>query len=344
MHRPNAGGDQGNRANGRARAWTVTIFPQDDQLGAFDQDDVECRSALKHTLESIKERSSGGLRYGVLGREYCPDSRRLHLQGFLYFSAARSFNSIRLLVLGERFQGHLERARASAQENREYCIKDGCFDEIGDLPAQGHRSDIDALIDGVRGSLSERQLWESHGPVMLRFWRGVLRFRDVLRTRRTFWTNIIWIFGPSGTGKTTFAITDSSVLGATATGPGVPYCLYDHSGTWWDYYDSEKCVLIDDLCPGELPVARLLQYANCTAITVPTKGGSTPFNGRYIYITSNYRLRDCFPGISNQHQIAIARRIDEYWTFDIDGTRGCRQLRREFETDRAGFLDAIQEL
>jgi len=89
--------------------------------------------------------SSGNVTYGIYGRE-TGDSGTPHLQGFVILNRSRELSFLR-----NKFQAHwLKRYHLSTNEQaRDYCKKDGDFDEFGVFPegvTQGHRSDIDALV------------------------------------------------------------------------------------------------------------------------------------------------------------------------------------------------------
>lgn len=83
--------------------------------------------------------------YWVVGEEAAPSTGTKHLQGYVYFTNARSFNSIR-----EQLPGcHVLIARGSSKQNRDYCSKEGKFHESGVLPGD----------DESRGS-GERARWD----------------------------------------------------------------------------------------------------------------------------------------------------------------------------------------
>lgn len=73
----------------------------------------------------------GKARYGVLGKEIAPTTGTAHIQGYIYFTNAKTFNAFKKLLP----QGtHIELAVASAKQNREYCTKGGDFEEYGIFP------------------------------------------------------------------------------------------------------------------------------------------------------------------------------------------------------------------
>ena len=80
--------------------------------------------------------------YAVVGREVGA-SGTPHLQGYIRFNTNQRFRAVRNRIRG----AHVERARGTAQQNREYCTKDGDFDEYGELPpGPGRRTDLEDFI------------------------------------------------------------------------------------------------------------------------------------------------------------------------------------------------------
>lgn len=84
--------------------------------------------------------------YVVYGREV-GESGTSHLQGYVVFENARSFNAVRQRLRG---RGHWELTRGTPEQAAAYCKKDGDFVERGQLPqGQGHRSDLRNLEQWV---------------------------------------------------------------------------------------------------------------------------------------------------------------------------------------------------
>lgn len=97
--------------------------------------------------------SSGDVTYGIFGRE-TGDSGTPHLQGFVILHRSR-----RLSFLRRKFQAHWTRrhAQSTNEQARDYCKKDGDFEEFGEYPTsrQGHRSDIDILTEWADAFFTE---------------------------------------------------------------------------------------------------------------------------------------------------------------------------------------------
>lgn len=112
------------------------------------------------TLQSLRALSgSGCVAYLVFGREVAPTTGTPHLQGYVRFNTRKRFACVRRLLP----QCHLTSARGSPQQNRDYCCKDGDYEEFGVSPvlAQGRRTDFDRYVEWIQslpGQPTEREL------------------------------------------------------------------------------------------------------------------------------------------------------------------------------------------
>ena len=102
---------------------------------------------------------SGCVAYLVFGREVAPTTGTPHLQGYVRFNTRKRFACVRRLLP----QCHLTSARGSPQQNRDYCCKDGDYEEFGVSPitAQGRRTDFDRYVEWIQslpGQPTEREL------------------------------------------------------------------------------------------------------------------------------------------------------------------------------------------
>lgn len=88
--------------------------------------------------------------YIIYGREQAPNTGTKHLQGYVIFTTPASLNQAKERLTGSSTHGiHLEVARGSPEQNREYCSKGGDFTDFGILPAvtQGRRSDLERFFE-----------------------------------------------------------------------------------------------------------------------------------------------------------------------------------------------------
>ena len=201
----------------RARGWCFTNFGD----------------ALPEEHEIWRDAS-----YGIQGKEVCPETGNVHWQSYVYFKNARTFERVRGMLEGI----HVEKANGSPYQNFEYCSKDGEFVEYGDRPVgQGHRSDLSVVSEKVLGGQSIREIALNHGATFIKYHKGIRALQDAMALEKRNWVMDVRLYwGEPGTGKTR-SVYDEFPLEDIYSKP---------SGKWWDGYEGERVVLIDDIIPG----------------------------------------------------------------------------------------------
>lgn len=106
---------------------------------------------------------------------------------------------------------------------------------------------------------------------------------DAQRARsRAAPTRGYWLWGRTGTGKSTGAGLLAEVLY-----PGCePYWHPDDRG-WWDGYEQQEVVIIDDFRPEAISTRWLLRLADAHPLRVPRRGREpAPFDSRAVIVTA----------------------------------------------------------
>lgn len=141
----------------------------------------------------------------------------------------------------------------------------------------------------------------------------LMRFRPAREHR----TDILYIHGPPGTGKTT---TTLRVLKSIRTlYPELDfYCKLGGLDRWFDGYDNQPIVYIDDpVCSNatksgdESNVQRLKNIMSTGDVIVEIKGGTMVFDSSFIIITCNLTPRDLAASCGPDNQEAVLRRFQD---------------------------------
>lgn len=253
------------------------------------------------TLKKFAEdETRKGFQYLCYGLEKCPRSGKMHHQGFAQTLSATSLRSVqRMLGLPGC---HLEAMRASPEEAVFYCKKDGVFTEYGVLTHQGQRSDIDAVKALIEGGSGPKEIADANFQLFCQYSKGLERYREVvvqLSTKAFRRVSVVIIRGETGTGKTRFASRYAT------------FRIGGHDLKWWDGYNQERCILIDEYA-NDIPISKLLSLLDGYQQRLPIKGGFTYANWTSVFITTN--LANLHDQARPAHRRALRRRI----TLELD--------------------------
>lgn len=279
------------------RAYACTYFADEND----DDTDAEAwQSSWYAKIETL-----GVLSYAIAGYEECPTTGRKHLQCYFKFVHQIAVASVRTLLA----PNHVEVAQGTAIDNRTYCSKDGVFKEWGRAPRQGKRKDIDELKDAIVQGKTKYQIVEE-GEIAL---TTTLNMYDKLAavinkgkmTRSFRIMENKFYFGDSGTGKTRDAMAEGgdSVFKADLIDKG-----------WYDGYDGEKTLVIDDFdaeAAKSIGTKWLKNLLDGHPLTLNVKGASAIAMFTKVIITSNHTFRDCFPDTAQADLAALGRRVGE---------------------------------
>ncbi len=226
--------------------------------------------------------------YLIYGLETCPSTTKEHWQGFIRFKNQRSFKAV-IKALKPR---HVEICKGSADDNIKYCSKDSnVVCERGTRPSQGARSDLAEIHERIKDGVSVDTITEEN-PMMYHQYGRTLNKLEDLQLRRKFrsWmTEGIWYYGPTGSGKSHEAFKDYS--------PDTHYVLPDDKG-WWDGYTGQETVIINDF-RGSLTYGFLLQLVDKWPVNVSRRQREpVPFLAKRLIITSSLHPTEIYCNLS----------------------------------------------
>lgn len=232
-----------------------------------------------------------------------------HIQGYVEFTKKLRFNTLKLILK----RAHLEQRKGTQKQAIDYCKKSdthisGPF-EFGTLKKQGKRNDIIAFKDSIKQGINNIDLIDNYTeqvakyPKFINFVRSEYTFKQRAKNIKENGRNVIVLWGKSGIGKT------KSVYDSFDIDDIYPVIHGDGSSDtlWFDGYQGQKCLLIDDFYSW-IKYDFLLRLLDRYPIYVQTKGSSVLFCSENIYITSNQNPNDWYKNID---KTALFRRIAE---------------------------------
>jgi len=172
---------------------------------------------------------------------------------------------------------------ACAEQNFDYCSKDGDFYEIGEPNKQGARNDLKKLAAEITVNNLE-EVARNNREAYIRYHRGLHALSLSLQEHRNEAPQVHWLWGSTGTGKTRYCVEKH---------PGNFYIKPE--GKWWDGYVQQQAIILDDWYHST-PFRELLTLLDRYKCTREVKGGSVKINSPFIYITSEYAPEYFFQG------------------------------------------------
>lgn len=282
-----------------------------------------CVTLNNYTEEDYVRLTNIQCNYLIVGKEV-GESGTPHLQCYFKFKNARTFASLKK-EMGDK--AHIEKAAGNAQHNQAYCSKGGDYIEKGVLPIQGKRTE---LVECLKLAKEEglKRAAEEYPATMIRYHKGITYVRDLGFDERDWEMFVIVLHGDSGSGKTTLAHELAHLNGGTA--------YYKPDGEWWDRYDGQSTVILDDFYGG-IKFSFLLKLLDSKPLLIPYKGGFAQFRSKFIIITSNqppekwYSFEDY-----NQKLPSLIRRLNGgIWAINDTHAR---------EQTKKGLIDRIHNL
>lgn len=229
-----------------------------------------------------------------------------HLQGFVGFKFQKPMSVVKR-ILG-RDDIHVEIMKGRLSDNERYCTKQGSFDhEFGDVPAdrkQAGEKRWNIARDKVRQD-KVQDLEEEDFEIYTKYGK---RLKEMARDRRDvkpidgdLKDRNIWIYGEPGTGKSRLV---------RKTYPAKQLYLKD-CNKWWDGYDDQPFVLIDDIDNKWKGINKLKNWADHYPFKPEIKGGNLGvIRPTSIIVTSNYCIHECTDGDVTLAS-ALERRFDQ---------------------------------
>lgn len=205
-----------------------------------------------------------------------------HLQGYVQLEQKRRLASVKELIP----RAHLEIARGTVDENIKYCSKQDPNPFIKGTPVcQGQRNDLISLREAVRlNPISRNELVDQHLTVAARYPRVADMLHDIFHPPQDLdKLNNEWFVGPPGNGKSRTARQEN------------PSHFAKYMNKWFDGYDNEDTIIIEEVGPQHATFASLLKiWADHYVFTAESKGSSRKIRPSKIIVTSNYDIDRVF--------------------------------------------------
>lgn len=268
--------------------------------------------------ECERRQQDPGFRYLCFQLEIAPTTLQLHYQGYVHFGEKRDFRPAKACIEGIfDVAPHIELARGTAADNREYCKKpgsrvEGSFVEFGTFPAQGRRTDLARVAQAVIEGKSLATVAADYPTEFIRYHGGIKCFQAVTQAKprdMRVVPSVFWWFGPTGVGKSRRAF---DLYGDAA--------YVKMNNAWWDGYTGQDVVIIDDYRPSLCTFQELLRIIDRYPMRVQIKGSSSELSATKFVFTTTSRPEVLWAGRTEEAMNQLLRRITEITEFKPDGS------------------------
>lgn len=270
-----------------SRGWTFTLHNPTEE-------NIEFGRRWLETPECI------GISAGL---ETCPKTGRPHIQGYVRLNKSVRKGHFRKII-GPNGNGkadwYMALANADWVKNAKYTQKDGnvVWYKCPPSSEQGCRSDLVEFREAIKRNADDAELFEKHLPILAKYPRLENRLKEsfLKQSTRAFRdVQVIVHWGAAGTGKTRKPYEEGA------------YLFDDYENGWWDGYEGESVICLDDFYGG-IKYAFLLRLLDGYQCRLKVKGGFRYAQWSKIYITSNKPPAEWYQlGLTD----ALARRITE---------------------------------
>lgn len=250
--------------------------------------------------DGIKQFMEGCCTYGVIGKEK-GESGTPHLQIHAEFKSEKSLNVLKKV----HTKVHWEMRKGSIDQASDYCKKDGDFIEIGTRGNQGKRNDIENVREMVKNGCTMREICDN--ATSYQSIRTAELMRKYYAKGRTWKPKVYWYYGESGSGKTMAAMNESNEYDRWVSMDSLK---------WWDGYDGQSDIVIDDFRGSDCRLKTLLRILDRYEYRIENKGGSTQLLAKNIWITCPYRPEDVYR-TEGEDMKQLIRRIDVIKEFNV---------------------------
>lgn len=232
----------------------------------------------KITAETLG--NSSKVRYLIVGREVGEEGTP-HLQCYIYFQNAVIFDSLK-----KHFpRAHIEACRGTPDQNIAYCSKGGDFSVYGTVPISTKRKGEmgKEYWDNILDKAKKGKFEDLDSDVVIR------HYRTLRAIEKDFMppvgdaddTTGIWYWGTTGSGK------------SMAARKNYPNAYLKMCNKWWDGYQKQPFVIMDDFDKGHIHLGHHLKiWADRYAFLAESKGSAHQIRPEKIIITSNYHPSD----------------------------------------------------
>lgn len=253
------------------------------------------------------------IKYIVFQKEKCPDTDRLHIQGYIEFCKTIRMKSVKELFKDNTM--HLEKRMGTRDQARDYCMKpESRVEEPKEFgegwnKSQGHRSDLEGACKTIieeKPKIKDFAL--NHPALYVKFHKGFEKLIAFTQPDRDWMPDVYIFYGDTRTGKSA-AIHELF--------KDIHYVSHPDKGSlWYDGYDNNETLVFNEY-NGYVPIEELLEICDRYKHKLRIKGSFVNNTAKNIVFNSNTSYQSWYDwdSIGSIKRDALVARIKHIWKF-----------------------------
>lgn len=335
----------------RARGWCFTYNLNNDEpwhhdrIGPVEEGDSREEIARSYFnvlwRRTIEEGSS--VVYIIFQPEIAPTTGKRHYQGYLYYKQPVRFGTVKAFLTDWGFENsHIERAKGGPDANKRYCEKEesrllgGFVYEYGTFPKQGKRTDLEMVATAIEQGESLYDIAVNNPGTYMKFHSGIKAMNALMKCKPrdpSIAPTVYWWFGPTGVGKSRKAFET------------FPEAYVKMNSMWWDGYEGQTTVIIDDYRPSLCTFQELLRILDRYPMRIQMKGSSSELSATHFVISTTQRPEVIWHGRTEEAMNQLLRRITHIVEFGKRGEEHFQTILKDHSTIYTPLSnEKIQEL
>ena len=249
------------------------------------------------------------MQYLIWELEIAPDTGTPHVQGYVRMNNRQRLTQMKTHICQT---AHLEIARGSEQENKDYCSKErngddwGEFGEFDQLQRPGRRTDLEDITQQIIQGAPLREIALKYPSQWVRYHQGLQSLHRMslpeATTCRAISTTILW--GVSGVGKT-HRVRTTFPNGYVAIPGRDP----------WASYLNQEVLIFDEFNPDLWPIQMMNHYLDKWPLQLDSRYYNKVAHWTKVFIISNINPKDWYALQLPELRQAFFRRIS--YTIEI---------------------------
>ncbi len=237
-----------------------------------------------------------------------------HLQFNITFKKMMTFAQVKALFP----RAHLEVTKSLRAAER-YCMKDAhkdhperifvCDNRVRAKQSVEQSERLETFVEQLRAGQSLREIVAEDAVGSALEYQRLEWLASKLRAKRSEKPQVVWCYGPTNTGKSTWCHEQAALIDAD-------YYIHGGKFEWFEGYDGQKAIVIEEFRGSDCKLSKLLRFLDRWPMRVMNKGSSTQMVATHVFINSCFKPDECYRTLAEDLN-QLKRRIDVLYEFEI---------------------------